>query len=172
MVPDGKLRSVHVQPKDHGHTVQHTKAHQLLRAARDHLLGVLENKADGAADAVTHLTQHLDCTKQHRRVRVVATRVHHAWPLRAEGLAALLLQRQRIHVGAQGVHGAFSSATPQVCHDAVRRQPANVQRCWHVAEDVRHVVGGGLFLIRNIWTLVDVAAPLHNLCKRRSNESA
>ncbi|GET88227.1 amidohydrolase, putative [Leishmania tarentolae] len=159
----GWAHDVDMQPKDHGHPIQYTKAHQLLRTARDHLLGMLEDKANSATNAVAHLAQHLRRPKQHRCVSVVATRVHHARPFRAEGLTALLLQRQRVHVGTQGVHRALASAAPQVRHDAVRRQPANVQRCGHAAENVGHVVSSGLLLIRNIWILVDVAAPLHNL---------
>ena len=83
------------------------------RAAGPELLRVLEDEADLARQLVAALVKRVQRRQQHRRVAVVAARVHDAGVLGGELEACLLLDRQRVDVGAErkrlarpaGAHG-------------------------------------------------------------------
>jgi hypothetical protein len=74
-------------------------------AARATLFGRLEND-DGGAIEVAGLGEVLCCTEQHGGMPVVAARMHLAPGFRSVGQAGALLERQRVHIGAQPKHPA------------------------------------------------------------------
>ena len=74
---------------------------ELARAARPELLGVLEDEADLTAQLVAPLVQCVQRREQHRGVAVVAAGVHDAGVLGCKLEAGLLLDRERVDVGAQ-----------------------------------------------------------------------
>ena len=85
---------------DHVDALHDAGLDELARAARPELLGVLEDEADLAVQLVAALVQSVQRRKQHRRVAVVAARVHDAGVLGGELEAGLLLDRKRVDVGA------------------------------------------------------------------------
>ena len=86
---------------DHVDAVHDAGFDELARAAGPELLGVLEDEADLAVQLLTALVQRVQRREQHRRVAVVAARVHDAGVLGGELEPGLLLDRQRVDVGAQ-----------------------------------------------------------------------
>ena len=78
-------------------------------AARLHLLGGLEDEVDGAGE-VAGLGEVARGAEQHRGVAVVAAGVHPARVPRGVGQAGRLLDRQRVHVGAQADRAAAGAA--------------------------------------------------------------
>ena len=74
---------------------------ELARAPWPELLRVLEDEADLARQLVAPLVERVQRREQHRRVAVVAARVHDAGVLGGELEAGLLLDGKRVDVGAQ-----------------------------------------------------------------------
>ncbi len=90
---------------------------------------------------------------------VVATGMHHARRLRAIGHIVLLLDRQRVHVGADADHRA---AFAQVADDA-RLADAGLRLDAKLGEGVGHQAGGALLLKAKFRMHVDVTAPGNDL---------
>ncbi len=74
----------------------------------------LKDQHDGAAEPFAFAREHAGCTQQHRRMRVVAARVHFPVDLRRKRQTGALGNRQRIHIGTQRNNAPRFSAA----HDA------------------------------------------------------
>ncbi len=70
-------------------------------AAGRQLLRVLKDKSDLAGDLLLPLAEELRGAEEHRGVPVVAARVHDAGPRRDVRHVVLLVDRERVHVGAE-----------------------------------------------------------------------
>src|SRR5581483_10852137 len=150
--PEPEVRTDH-----HVDALQHADFHQFLRAAGEQLFGVLEDEAHFAAQLVAHSHQHGDGAEQLRRVAVVPAGVHHAGRLGDEVVAVLLVDRQRIDVGAHREHGARLAGDETRDHARLRRprqlEPADLRE--RVVDPLRRP----LFLERQLWILMQVAPP-------------
>jgi hypothetical protein len=92
----------HVAAVDEVDAVDRARRHQVAGPAGGELLGRLEQEAHLAAgQAVGGLREQAGRAEEHRGVRVVPARMHHARALRREVEAARLLDRQRVDVRAQ-----------------------------------------------------------------------
>ena len=79
-------------------------------AAGQRLLAGLEQEADLAGEVLAHAGQHRGRAEQDRRVAVVPAGVHDAGVLRCERQPGVLLDRQRVHVGADRERGPGRAA--------------------------------------------------------------
>ena len=75
--------------------------HPRRAACRRHLFRGLEDKFQRTGDLLLHFAEHMNGPQQDRRVGVMPAGVHHAGNLRGEGTARVLLDAQRVHVGAE-----------------------------------------------------------------------
>ncbi len=137
--------------------VHHAVGDHRLHAA-DAFLGRLEHQLHRAGKLRRQLLQHRRDAEQRGGVDVVAARMHQPRLRAGERQAGLLLDRQRVHVGADRQHRARPAALDQSDHagppdarlvaDAQPRQLA------------RHHAGGAHLLEAEFRMRVDVAADL------------
>jgi hypothetical protein len=107
----------------------------MVPPGRRALLGGLKDEFHGAGQIVAHSSQHLGDTHQHRRVCVVAARVHDADVLTVvgradfggEGYVDFLGHGKRIHVGAERDHGTRLAAAEHSNHARVRDAGPDLQ---------------------------------------------
>ncbi len=144
---------------------------ELARAARPELLGVLEDEADLARQLVAPLVQRVQRREQHRRVAVVAAGVHDAGVLGGELEAGLLLDRQRVDVGAErerlprppGAHGR---------DEARLRRPVELEP-FHAAEQLEEERRRLVLLEAQLGVSVQMPAPRDRLrLQLRGDEAA
>src|SRR5919197_3828199 len=134
--------------------------HEIARAARRRLLGVLEDEADLAAGELMR-AEDPRCAEQHRGVAVVATGVHRAWVLRREVDAALLRDRERVDVRAQR-DGRTRAAGGQAGEHAVLGRALDLQAI-EALERPGDERGGLALLEARLGMAVQVPAPLDDL---------
>ena len=137
----------------HRELLEQAVLHHLARAAAA-FFGRLEDQVDRAV-VVAVLREMLGGGEQHRRVAVVAARVHLAGARAAVREGVLLGDRQRVHVGAQA-DGARAAAVLQDRDDAGRSHAA-VDRDAPRRELRGDQVGGALLLEAELGMGVDVA---------------
>ena len=155
-LPGRQLRPVvHAVDGLHREAVEQSFLHHHAAAAFV-FLGGLEDEIRGAVEAAA-LRHRFRCAEQHRRVAVVAARVHLARHLRLVRDAGRLVDVQRIEVGTQpdGVTGA---SLPQDTDDAGAGD-ARVHVESERTELVGHVRSGRLLLERGLRMRVEVMAP-------------
>ncbi len=152
----------HVVHREHGVTRK-----QVEEALFDHaprataaLLGRLEDDMDGAVE-LARGGQMSRRGQQHRRVPVVPARVHLAEDLAGPGLAAGLLHRQRVHVGADADAARTRSMAkgadhPRAAQATVHLPAPTLQAFGHQRR--RHMLFIGQFRLR-----VDLAPDLDHL---------
>ena len=143
-------------------SVEHPRLDDLPGAARRHLLGVLEDEAHLAGELVAAPEEQLGGAEQHRRVTVVAAGVHDAGTGRHVGEGVLLVDRQRIGVGAEHDDLAGPGAV-EPRHDGRSRGALDLE----AAERAQRLLdeGGGLVLLeRELGIGVQVPPPRDRAC--------
>ena len=115
------------------HVIGERRVHAVQNAVRDHILCALEgllrgleHEADRAFELVLRLFKKLCRRQQHRRVEVMAAGVRLGTARAGEGLTALLLHRQRVHICAQ--QQRLAALFPKLRHNAVTAG-ARLQPC-------------------------------------------
>ncbi len=131
------------------------------------LLGRLEDEADDAVE-VAGGGQVAGGAEEHRGVAVVAAGVHGAVARRAVGQVGALLDRQRVHVGAQP-DGAVRAAAAQGAHDPGLGQAA-VDLDAERLEALGHQRRGAHLLEGDLGVAVEVVTPGHQLVVHGSVE--
>ena len=115
------------------HAVQDAVCDHILRTLESLLRG-LEHKADPARKFLLRLLEQLCRRQQHRRVKIMAAGVRLGAGRTGEGLSALLLHRQRVHIRAQQQRPA--ALLPQLRRNAVaagpRLQPGTLELLYHI----------------------------------------
>ena len=134
---------------------------ELARAARPELLGVLEDEADLAGQLVAPLVQRVQRREQHRRVAVVAARMHDAGVLGGELEAGLLLDRQRVDVGAQRERLPRPPGAERG-DEARLRRPVELEP-FHAAEQLEEERRGLVLLEAQLRVLMEVPPPRDRL---------
>ncbi len=124
------------------------------------LLGGLEDEVHGAVE-IARLGEILGRAEQHRGVAVVAAGVHAAGVLRAMAKTVLLVDVQRVEVGAQADR-ALARAGGERADHAGAGEPAR-HRDAELGQLLGDHVGGAVLLERGLGMGVDVAAPRRHL---------
>ncbi|MNI24774.1 hypothetical protein D3C73_784040 [compost metagenome] len=127
--------------------------------------GRLEDEHDFARQVLAHARQYFGGGHQHCGVRVVAAGVHDVHFLALVVAAGLggerqtfrLLDRQGVHVGAQGNHRAGLAAFEDADHAGVGDAGMHLEA--ELAQVVGHQLGGAHLLATQFRVLVDVATP-------------
>ena len=169
MWPDRPGERVEAEDGVRARVVEHALLHHPLGAAqlvaRNALLGRLEDEHHGARQAVAHAGKDLGGAHQHRSVRVVPARVHHAdllaaplrLHLRGVGDVEFLGDRQRVHVGPKRDHPSGLAAAQDADDAGLRHAGANLQA--QLAQVVGDDAGRARLLVAEFRVLVEVAAP-------------
>ena len=134
---------------------------ELTRAARPELLGVLEDEPDLAVEFIAPLVQRVQRREQHRRVAVVAARVHDAGILGGELEAGLLLDRQRVDIRAQRQRLPRPPGTERG-DEARLRRPVELEP-FHAAEQLEEERRGLVLLEAQLRVLMEVPPPRDRL---------
>ena len=136
----------------------------LLRRLEDH---------DRRAGKIARLGEVFGGTKQHRGVAVMAAGVHLAGHRRLVRQAGFLLERQRVHVGAQPHHLAAGLAPGLAAADDAN--DAGAADAWHdlVAAETLELVGDGrrraVHVVLQLRVHVHVVAPGGDLAVQRGD---
>lgn len=99
---------------------QSTDLYQLLCAARQGVLAVLEDQLDSAREVFSVSAKQLRSTEQHRYMHVMPAGVHHARFLAAVRQSGLLCDRQRVNICTQCHTSARSLAAMDQSDDRRR----------------------------------------------------
>ena len=121
-------------------------------------LGRLEHQLHRAGKLRRQVLQHRGDAEQRGGVDVVAAGVHQAGLRAGERQAGLLLDRQRVHVGADGEHRAGAAALDQA--DDPGAADAGLVADAETGEFARDDAGGADLLEAEFRMGVDVAADL------------
>ena len=152
---------VHAINLVNGKTGDQAVLHHGLRAGAA-LLGRLEDHHRGAGE-IARLGEVFGGSQQHRGVAVVAAGVHLAGHRRLIRQAGLLLERQRIHVGAQPHHLAAGLATGLAAADDADDAGAADAGHHLVAAEIlelfRHRGGRAMHVVLQLRMHMHVAAP-------------
>jgi hypothetical protein len=140
-----------------GVLVEQAVVHHLHGAAHA-LFGRLEDQVERARELAVP-RQVLGRAQQHGRMAVVPAGMHDAGPPAAVGQARLLLDGQRVHVGAQA-YGARAAAALQAAHQAGHAQAA-LDLVAPGREPLGHQVAGAELLEAELGVLVDLLAHRH-----------
>ncbi len=158
----------HVEPADRElgpvvHAEQHVARKALEQAVGDHrlraaqaFLGRLEDEVHRAVE-VARLRQIARRAQQHRGVAVMTAGVHAALVLRAVVEAVGLVDRQRVHVGAQADRLVRAAVAKHA--DDTRASDAAVHLDAEALETLRDEVGGAVLLEAQFRVRVQVAPP-------------
>ena len=128
--------------------------HHLARTAQA-FFGRLKNQVQGSVKACA-VGQVFGRSQQHGGVAVVAAGVHQAGVAAGIGQAGRLVDRQRVHVGAQA-QPARTRAALELPHHARAAQAAS-NGVAPALQPLGHQVTGAKLLKTDFWVLVDVAA--------------
>ena len=130
--------------------------------ARAALFGGLEDH-DGIAGEIPRLGEITGSTEQHRGVAVMAAGVHHAGRLRGVRQIGLLLDRQRIHVGAQPdhLHVAFAGRLVALddADDAGAAEPGGDLVAAEFPQAIRHECCSAVDVVQQFGIFMDIPAP-------------
>jgi hypothetical protein len=154
--PDRELRPVvHAEDRVARESLEQPVVDHRLRAAEP-LLGRLEHEVDGAVE-VARGGQHLGSAQQHRGVTIVAARMHASGVAGAMLEGVGLLDRQRVHVGAQADRAGRTAVAQHADH------PGAADAAMHLdaegLEALRDQPGRAALGEAELRMGVDVAAP-------------
>ena len=126
------------------------------------LLGRLEDHHRIAGE-IARLGEIAGSAQQHRGVAVMAAGVHLAGGLGGIGQIGRLLDRQRIHVGAQPDHLQFALAGGLLALDDAD-DAGKAETCRHLVaaefpQAVRHECCGAVYIVKQFGMFMDIAAP-------------
>ena len=147
-------RGVHVGTRE-GAFVDHT------RGSAAAFLGGLKHQLHGAGERGLAIEDELGGAEQHRRVRVMAARVHDARHLRGERHARLLVDGEGVHVRAEQYAWPVAQLTFDLCDHAGLGEPG-LEGDPEVAEPRLDEGRGLLLLVAHLRMGVDRAPCRHD----------
>jgi hypothetical protein len=153
-LPDAKPRPVvHAEHRVAREALEQAVVDHLLRAGAA-FLGRLEDEIDGAVERLD-LRQVLGRTQQHRGVAIMAARVHLAGVGGGVGKGVGLLDRQRIHVGAQADAAAAAAVADHAHHAGAAETAMHLDAPG--GEPFGHEVTGAMLFVAQLGVGVQVA---------------